>query len=817
MFVRRRILALIVLAAVAATSWTYAQRGSNSRPLLIEDVLPAKDCVAFFSFEGIAAHEDEWEKTAFYESIVDSGLLESVTDYARDVLAAQGVEDSGAEKAISDVVEHIRDNGVGIAVYPNSFDLEEPPEFALAISDGQAFVSKFQAILELEPIAEEVDVEEVEGRYILEIDGSEVTAWLRDDTLLVTGPPRLADAIDERIDQSDGPIRGHDLYRGDRALCRAYLDVAHIFELIDEGVGAHPKTGVRVSEILEAAGVSGLQGVTFHQSINGAAIDDLTEVLIDPNNRGIFDELTAKPLKLGDMPPLPENVAAFSFTRCDLLNVFDEVLDRMKTVEGKIGKEGEVEEGLLEAEADLGFPPRDVLAGFGDVFGLYDQSDAGMLAPPIVAVASVRDRAKIVEVAQRIIELADLESSEGINVDFADEGTHDRVTISTNSPISVSLGVSDKWAVAAMTPSYFTDFFARVDENETGWQPDAELLARRPELNSEFNAATFVDTSSTWKSGISFLPMAFGFVGQATGQAVPLPRLPRTRNITGPMFPNVSVTVATETGYEVRSSASAPPLPTTVSSGALSNPAVLLFGVGLTLPAVQGAREAARRTQSTNNLKQLGLAMHNYHDVYRTFPNGTIVDSSDEVDARLSWMAAITPFVEMVPVYNELDREAAWNDSANLDAVSGAEANVFQNPSTPLPIDDSGVPVSTYAGCAGVGKGVADLPKHTKKTGVFGYNRETRMRDILDGTSNTIMIGEINKDLRPWSAGGKGSIRGFTAKPYLNGPDGFGGNHVSATNFLYCDGRVKALPNDIDPDIAEALMTVRGGEIIDEF
>jgi hypothetical protein len=87
------------------------------------------------------------------------------------------------------------------------------------------------------------------------------------------------------------------------------------------------------------------------------------------------------------------------------------------------------------------------------------------------------------------------------------------------------------------------------------------------------------------------------------------------------------------------------------------------------------------------------------------------------------------------------------------------------------------------------------------------------MRDITDGLSCTAMIAGVSKDVGPWSAGGRSTIRALTAQPYVNGPDGLGGSNGVAIGMA--DGSVRVLSNKVDPKLFEALVTIHGGEPID--
>jgi hypothetical protein len=122
-----------------------------------------------------------------------------------------------------------------------------------------------------------------------------------------------------------------------------------------------------------------------------------------------------------------------------------------------------------------------------------------------------------------------------------------------------------------------------------------------------------------------------------------------------------------------------------------------------------------------------------------------------------------------------------------------------------------------YAGVAGLGKDGPSKKVTDKGAGMFAYNRSTRVADVTDGLSNTLMVGDISKDRGPWLQGGKATIRPFVDKPYINGPDGWGGIHAGGGQFLLGDGTVRFISQNIDPKVMEALITIRGGEVVGEF
>jgi len=177
--------------------------------------------------------------------------------------------------------------------------------------------------------------------------------------------------------------------------------------------------------------------------------------------------------------------------------------------------------------------------------------------------------------------------------------------------------------------------------------------------------------------------------------------------------------------------------------------AIIGILIALLLPAVQAAREAARRSQCTNNLKQIGLGAHNYHDVYKTFPRYGYSFTSHNGSGRGYWQGPsvfvmLLPYIEQKPLYTQWDWQGSWNGSVAADdavdiALSRTKIGTYNCPS------DSPYPNLAYAGCSyGVSEGPCvgwDLSA-AEQIGMFRPQQETSMAEVFDGTSNTIMLGE---------------------------------------------------------------------------
>lgn len=244
------------------------------------------------------------------------------------------------------------------------------------------------------------------------------------------------------------------------------------------------------------------------------------------------------------------------------------------------------------------------------------------------------------------------------------------------------------------------------------------------------------------------------------------------------------------------------------SQGVSSGTVMLIIGImaggmlivgacllALLLPAVSSARDAARRTQSKNNLKQIGLALHNYHDVYSGFAPGGI--AAEDGTHYLSWQASLLPYADQAPLYNAIQMGEAWDGPMNMPLYTST-VPVYQNPAIDEWYDSQGLALSHYAG----------------NSHAFEINKMLRIRDVTDGTANTLLAGEVSTGFKPW--GDPTNVRD-PALGLGQTPEQFGGPFKGGTQFLLMDGSVRFISEEIDPDMLKALATPAGGEMLGDF
>jgi len=220
--------------------------------------------------------------------------------------------------------------------------------------------------------------------------------------------------------------------------------------------------------------------------------------------------------------------------------------------------------------------------------------------------------------------------------------------------------------------------------------------------------------------------------------------------------------------------------PQALSLGAIS--------VGLLLPAVQKVREAAARTQDQNNLKQIGLAIHNYADVRRGLPPGAICDGNGK--PLLSWRVAILPYIDQQALYEQFKLDEPW-DSAHNRKLIPLMPPTYANPAAPPR------PGTTHYRAL-VGNGA-----------IFDLAKPTKFAQVTDGLSNTIMVVETAEAVA-WTK--PDEVMYDPQQPLPKFIPVFAAGH----NVLFADGSVRFFSNAHAERTLRAMITRSGGEVIDD-
>jgi prepilin-type N-terminal cleavage/methylation domain-containing protein/prepilin-type processing-associated H-X9-DG protein len=282
--------------------------------------------------------------------------------------------------------------------------------------------------------------------------------------------------------------------------------------------------------------------------------------------------------------------------------------------------------------------------------------------------------------------------------------------------------------------------------------------------------------------------------------------------------------------------------------------AIIAVLIALLVPAVQKVREAASRLECQNNLKQIALACHNYHDEHKYFPPGANItgqtgvgwEAEPDPGKNYGLHVALFPYMEQGNLWKSLVLNIINPQSVNCSGAGSLGA-------TPLPMlicpTDSFFPtgyvgqfgnlyfgLTSYGGCSGTFSTSTTPPApNVRPNGIFWMNSKVKITDILDGTSHTIMWGERSRlNLPPtpssMALGGWGWANNLaqedntmnTSLPIegilLHDLNQFGSQHSAGAiaNFAFADGSVRTIAQEINAITFQRLSTRAGGEVVDE-
>lgn len=242
--------------------------------------------------------------------------------------------------------------------------------------------------------------------------------------------------------------------------------------------------------------------------------------------------------------------------------------------------------------------------------------------------------------------------------------------------------------------------------------------------------------------------------------------------------------------------------------------AIIGILVALLLPAVQAVREAARKTSCKNNLHQIGIALHSYHDVHNSLPTGCIEWrnwNSPPTHRQFAWSALLLPFIEQQNLHDQIDWSLPFDAPENRPAAE----TMVDTYICPSETTDSITPGHiTYGGIFG-----ERILHSTPDDGVFLYERSIRFRDVTDGLTNTLAVAEdVGGPDKQWING----RNVFVVAHGINDPTAWVGDneirsrHDGGAMVLFADGRATFLPDSTDRQLLGSWITRSGGEVVEQ-
>ena len=282
--------------------------------------------------------------------------------------------------------------------------------------------------------------------------------------------------------------------------------------------------------------------------------------------------------------------------------------------------------------------------------------------------------------------------------------------------------------------------------------------------------------------------------------------------------------------------------------------AIIATGVSLLPAAIQQAREAARRSNCKNNLKQIAIALHNYHDVHATLPPAWIAKTpAPPTPTGFGWQTFLLPYIEQAPMYDEIDfnqplpaadafgersrqpifqtRLAVYRCPSDATSATNPMRGGYGTSNYSANHGDLSLPRWTTGRRTAFWPGQVDTPR--KSNGMMSWNSTIKFRDITDGASNTFMVGErsVTSASGIWPSVQSNAFENDAATDCSHGsqlnqsPTSFSSEHLYGANFALGDGSVRFVDDGIDSQPVtmgelgtyQRLANRHDGLVVDEF
>lgn len=541
--------------------------------------------------------------------------------------------------------------------------------------------------------------------------------------------------------------------------------------------------------VLDALGISqlktlyGVSGLNRNGAVSKARLD------IEGRPTGLLELLPAKPLTLDDLKIVPQDATMAWVLRFDAAEAYQQVLKLMTAIDPRQAQQFQA--NLAGGEQQLGLRlVDDLLKPLGDTWSLFSTSaDGNNFWMGFALAVSVSDHDRLVKTHDQLLALAKgLLAMQGPNAPTIKESTFKGMRVfrlQPNGPVPVAptWAITDKHLLVTVVPQSMKSLLER-DAN-------AGSLADIPSVQKLTASAaplyvSYQDTASLLGQMYGTLQLAAPVINGALAQQgieFDLPTLPSLAKITPYITPTVRVLRSTSAGFASEQYYSVP-LSVDVAS-------VSPVTVALLLPAIQAARETARRNMTSNNLKQQMLAMLNHEALHRTFPAAAISDKQGK--RLLSWRVKLLPLLEEEALYKEFHLDEPWDSEHNRKLIQRMPA-VYADPSNPQ--------------LAEAGKTRYLVP--TGPAALFQGDKPPAINQITDGTSRTLAIVEVVPEKAViWT-----KPEDIEVDP-KNPLDGLEHSRGPGFEAAFCDGSVRMLMDTIDPETLRRLFDPRDGQAVD--
>jgi prepilin-type processing-associated H-X9-DG protein len=801
------------LAAIVLCSGACAA-AADTRPLA--RYVPKDGLLVYAESSGLDAHADAWQKTAAYKMLNETSagamlldLVGQTVDGALERVPEGPVRPTG--RLVAGIIERVGRSGFVFAAH-GTFG-PKPPRTMFVFRDagnkeiGPAVRSLLDWTLKSAGGSEVVTRED--GRKVAYIKGiephPEPYAWWfeGDDLVVISGGEadldRVVATLGGKIPSAiDLPARvelSKTTAEGFEPVFVSWVDLA-----------ALPPTPPPL-------GLTGLKRVDYRWGFQGNALVSSTRIHAPSPRKGLLALIDQPTFEATGTLPVPAGLKDFTLVSIDMGKVLDGAVEMAKATNPNAGPQID---GMLQMASNLlGVPVRDeLLAQIGPKMAYYIEPETTTISltpyqsfaewvlhpPKVTIVVELKDAArfagtldKLMDVANRQIAARTGELPKGGEVMFQPlkgdaKGYALNVPLATfplPSNVRPTILLGKKYLAIAISPSAARK--ALAFESAKGSATPEHLAG----LASKLTVLNVNDPAGYVPDVVANLPFAVQAMAKLnmSGPASPLQglrldinadRIPTAEQIKPYLFPGTMSVSVDDGGVTIVSRDAVPSI----------NPvSAMPLAVAMLLPATQAARQAAQRAQSVNNLKQVMLAMHNYHSSNNVFPPAALSDA--EGKPLLSWRVAILPYLEQQELYNEFHLDEPWDSAHNKPLIAKMPTVFKSTRNQPKGENTTFYQVLTGGGALfePKGKGVG-------------------LADITDGTSNTIAVVEAAEGVI-WTKPDDLVFDPEKALPKFGGLGFAGGFNVG-----FADGSVRFIKNSINPMVLKAIITKAGGEVV---
>ena len=805
MTTRRRTAIAMTCAAIlamAAPPLVHAQSRPASAPKSLARYVPATDLVFYLEFDGLDAHAAAWKKTAtsklLNETKLGAMLEDLLTQVVDQATAADRQNPEAPDLKASEFVQLYKVMARDGFVMGLAGGLAGEPLAVMVFRNGAKNGAR-EFLIKTGP-QKEKKTERKGSRSITTFGQGGGAWWTEGDDLVFVTRNDKADAVLAVIEgkvpnATTNPIRT-ELAKADAGfepVLISFLDFAKI---------PPPPNAARY-------GIDGLKRLDYRVGFQDEALYSVFRVLAPAPRRGVLALFESPSFDKNSLPPIPAGLTSwsvFSFSPA----MFYEKIKGLAAANGPMGAQSfdQFEQGVQQ-NLQIRFK-EDFLGQLGPKWVFYVDGEAPPKGQPFGKVraaltAEVRDSAtfgrtvdKVMAVVTQVLQgqaaqnpqarLPQIQKVAGPTPGYRLVLPPGTVPPQFAAALDPTILIGKRQFVLGLTGA---EARAAVAGAKT-WTPGPDFAAAFAKLPGNLIALSVEDPRATLPPLVAAAPtMITALNGMVAAQParpgaakfqlkLDPSRVPTADEVSRRLFPNTMAVTLDREGLKVVSRESVPSITGVGGAG---------VATALLLPAVQAAREAARRAQCVNDLKQIGLALHNYHSVTNGFPAAAITGKDGK--PLLSWRVAILPYIEAQSLYDQFHLDEPWDSPHN-------KALIPKMPKTYICPSFANVQPGTTTYKTFVGGGA-----------MFDPTKPVGLQQVTDGTSLTIAVVE-GKTPVIWT---KPEDIPFDpqAKPSLLDA---GSNHPGGFNVLMGDGSVRFIKNSIALQVFRALITRASGEVI---